>query len=199
VLGRSKADLAGVAGRGRRRRGAGPSVELRSRCQLSCHRVGALPDCGRQDPSEIWVIGLAVAALWLLWSEQGVEEVAATPSNKVPAACCSLDPTFPIFLLRSLTGLGGGGISGRSREPGGSGASQSFSSSVRVRDAGGEHAKPASPSSPPPADLGGEGSGDLVSWRAGGSALFLKCGLHLPCYYSTAPDHLGVRSVPWTA
>jgi hypothetical protein len=146
---RSKADLAGVAGGGRRRRGAGPSVELRSRCRPSCRRLGALPGCGSLDPGEIWVVGLAVAALWLLWSEEGVEEVAATPSNKVPAACCPLDPASPVFLSRSLAGLGGRGISGRNRVPGGSGGSRSFSSSVHVRGAGGEPARPASPSSPP--------------------------------------------------
>jgi hypothetical protein len=45
-----------------------------------------------------------------------------------------------------------------------------------------------------------------VSWRAGGSALFLKRGLDLSCRSSTASDHLAgrggeevVRSVTWTA
>jgi hypothetical protein len=165
-----------------------------------------MPGRGRLDPSEIWAVGLAVAALLLLWSEQRVEEVAATPSNKVSAVCCHLAPAIPVFLLRSPVGLGGEGSSGRSRAPGGSGGSRSFSSSARVRGAGGEPVVPASPSSPLSASLGGEGIGDLVGWHVGSSVLFLKCGLRRS-YCSTATHvHLAGRggeevvwSLPWTA
>jgi hypothetical protein len=85
-----------------------------------------MPGCGCLDPGEIWVVGLVVAALWLLWSGQSVEVVAATPSNKVSAICCALAPAIPVFPLRSPVGLGGEGSSGRSRAPGSSGGSWSF-------------------------------------------------------------------------
>jgi hypothetical protein len=152
-----------------------------------------MPGRGRLDPGEIWVVGLAVAALWLLWSKQRVDEVAATPSNKVSAVCCPLAPAIPVFLLRSPAGLGGEGSSGRSRAPGGSRGSRSFSLSARVRGAGGEPVVPASPSSPLPAGLGGEGNGDLVGWHAGGSVFFLKRGLRRSCCSAAAPVHLADR------
>jgi hypothetical protein len=58
-----------------------------------------MPGCGCLDPGEIWVVGLVVAALWLLWSGQSVEVVAATPSNKVSAICCALAPALRSALV----------------------------------------------------------------------------------------------------
>jgi hypothetical protein len=135
-----------------------------------------------------------------------VEEVAATPSNKISAICCHLASAIPVFLLRSPVGLGGEGSSGRSRALGGSGGSQSFSLSARVRGAGGEPVLPASPSSPLPAGLSGEGIGDLVGWHVRGSVLFLKRGLRRSCCSTATRVHLAGRggeevvwSLPWMA
>jgi hypothetical protein len=163
--------------------------------------MGALLGCVCLDPGEIWVVGLVVAALWLFWSGQSVEEVATTPYNKVSAVFCSLAPAIPVFPLRSSAGLGGEGSSGRSRAPGGSGGSRSSASSAHVRGAGGVPAVSASPSSPLPAGLGGEGKGDLAGWHAGGSVLFFKRGHRPSCCSAATPVHLsgrGGEEVAWS-
>jgi hypothetical protein len=48
--------------------------------------MGTLPGRGCPDPGEIWTVGFAVAALWLLWPELRVEGVTTTSSNNFFAA-----------------------------------------------------------------------------------------------------------------
>jgi hypothetical protein len=142
-------------GRQRWRRGANPSVVSSYRCQPLYRRLGALPGRGCLDADEICSIGFTVAALWVLWLELRVEEVATMPSNNLFAACCFLAPPVPVFPLRSPAGLSGEGSCGRSRVSGGSRGSRSSASSVCVRGASGMPAVSALPSSPLPTGLDG--------------------------------------------
>jgi hypothetical protein len=199
--GRSKA---GIAGGGRRRKGTGPFVvsrfRFRCRSRPSCHSLGSLPSHGWPDLGEIWTVGLAAVALWLLWSELRVEEVTATSPNNFPVACYYLAPAAPVFPLRSPSGLGGEGSCGRNRASKGSGGSRS-SSTARVRGAGRPLVVSAPPSSPLSVSLGGEGKGDLAGLHACSSVFFFKRGHCFPYCPAVTPTHLagrGGEDVAWS-
>jgi hypothetical protein len=129
-----------------------PHVVCSCRCWPACRRSGPLPGRGAPDPSQIWALGLVVTALWLVWSELKVEEVAATPMNKVFAAHCSLAPVISPSPFRYPAGLVGEGSSVGRQVTARSGGSRSFALSARVRGAGGPSAVSFPPSSPLPAD-----------------------------------------------
>lgn len=119
-----------------------------------------------------------------------MEEATDTPSNKYYAVFCSLASVDPVFLFRSLAGLGGEGSSDMSWDLGGSGGSWSFASSVHVRGTGGPPVVSSSPPSPLLAGLGDEGMGEQVNKLTGSSEFFTKRGRRYLCCAAAAPVHL---------
>jgi hypothetical protein len=188
--GRSKDDLAGLIGGGRRRRDAGLPVYTRSSLRPWACSLGALPRSGCSDLGKIWSLGFAVAALLLLWSELRVEVVATTPPNKVVAVCCFFDSTYRISLLISPSGHGGEGRNSKILAVGGSGSGRGVAASLRVHSTDGWPTASSSPSSPLSACLGGEGNRGPMDWHAGSSAFFSKRSLCCSCCPLVAPTHL---------
>jgi hypothetical protein len=82
-VGRTEADLASAAGRGRLRECAG-LLSIHSRCsfRFPAGRSGSFPGCGVPNRCRrIWPLGFVLAAFLLLWSEHNTAS-AAPPGSK---------------------------------------------------------------------------------------------------------------------
>jgi hypothetical protein len=100
---RTDANLAGIAGGGSRRGGAGVLVASRFTYVGS---LGLLPRWRCSDRSgQIWALGFSFLLLWLRWSEQSAVERASSPLNN-SAACCFPSLAVPLLCLLPPAGRG---------------------------------------------------------------------------------------------